>query len=233
MRIHYLQHVAFEGLGYVEKWLRRNGATVSGTRFFEDARFPTADEIDGLIVLGGPMSVNDAHLHPWLGQEIRFIADMIACGKPVLGICLGVQLIAKAAGATVYKCERKEIGWFPIKRATSTRQTLVEKLLPEQAEVFHWHGETFDLPTGATRLASSSATANQAFLLGDRVLGFQFHLEVTREGVEMLTRHCASDLVPDAYVQQTDSLLRDDFHFHRLHSLLSPILDHLFLADNN
>jgi GMP synthase-like glutamine amidotransferase len=136
MKIHYLQHVHFEGLGYIESWLHENEVTVSSSRAFEYARFPELAEFDGLIVLGGPMSVNDVDLYPWLKREIRFIADTIAVGKPVLGICLGAQLIAKAMGASVYKNEHKEIGWFPVERVVLLRQHLVETLLPERAEVF-------------------------------------------------------------------------------------------------
>lgn len=229
MKIHYVQHAHFEGLGYIESWLHENGVTVSSTRAFEYARFPEQAEFDGLLILGGPMSVNDVDFYPWLKQEIQFIADTIAIGKPVLGICLGAQLIAKAMGASVYKIEHKEIGWFPVERVVLSRQHLVETLLPEQMEVFQWHGETFDLPTGVTHMATSEACANQAFLFDNHVVGLQFHLEITRESVEMLIRDCQSDLVPGLYVHRTHELLRDEFHFQRIHSLINPILQYLFL----
>jgi GMP synthase-like glutamine amidotransferase len=229
MRIHYLQHVHFEGLGYIESWLHENGVTVFSTPVFEHDRFPELAEFDGLIVLGGPMSVNDVDLYPWLKQEIRLIADTIAGGKPVLGICLGAQLIAKALGASVYKNEHKEIGWFPVERVLFSRPNLMETLLPEQAEVFQWHGETFDLPAGVTHLATSRVCANQAFLFANHVVGLQFHLEMTREGLEMLIRHCQSELVPGNYVQHTHELLRDEVYFQQSHSLLNPILQYLFL----
>jgi GMP synthase-like glutamine amidotransferase len=209
--------------------LRVNGAKVTHNCIFEDAGFPDQTELDGLIVLGGPMSVNDVDLYPWLKQEIQFIANTIANGKPVLGICLGAQLTAKAMGASVYKSEHKEIGWFPVERVVLSRQNQMETLLPERAEVFQWHGETFDLPVGATRLATSKACANQAFLFANHVIGLQFHLEITREGAEMLIRHCQSELVPGNYVQRTNELLRDEFHFQRSHSLINPTLQHLFL----
>ncbi len=231
MRIHYLQHVPFEGLGYIEQWLHKQGAKISFSRVFEDSRFPEPSEIDGLIVLGGPMSVNDVSLYPWLESEIHFIAGVIAADKPVLGICLGAQLIAKALGASVYKNSYKEIGWFPVERVASARQPLVESLLPKQAEVFHWHGETFELPAGATHFATSKACANQAFLFGNRVMGLQFHLEIMLEGVETLIYHCESELGAGTYVQQTNQLLRDDHHFQRVHSMLIPILQYLFLNE--
>jgi GMP synthase-like glutamine amidotransferase len=109
-------------------------------------------------------------------------------------ICLGAQLIAKAFGASVYKNPYREIGWFPVERINSSEQNWEKTLLPEQAEVFHWHGETFELPKGAIHLASSKACPNQAFLFEKRILGLQFHLEITREGVEMLIQHCKPDL---------------------------------------
>jgi GMP synthase-like glutamine amidotransferase len=218
-----------EGLGYIDSWLHENGVTVSSTRIFEDARFPELGEFDGLIVLGGPMSVNNVDIYTWLAQETRFIEDVIAANKPVFGICLGAQLIAKALGASVSKNPYKEIGWFPVERVVSARQTLVETLIPEQAEVFHWHGETFELPAGATHFATSKVCANQAFLFGNRVIGLQFHLEITREGVEMLIHYCGSELEPGVYVQQTNELLRDEHNFLRVHSLINPILQYLFL----
>lgn len=102
MRAHYLQHVPFEGLGYIESWLRAKGYPVTGTRFFESTRLPSLDEFDILIVMGGPMSANDESTFPWLGQEKEFIRNAIEAGKSILGICLGAQLIASAMGARVF-----------------------------------------------------------------------------------------------------------------------------------
>ena len=229
MKIHYLQHVPFEGLVYIESWLRKNKVAVSGTRFFKKADLPKTEEVDGLIVLGGPMSVNDIAAYPWLEQETRFIAEMIALGKPVLGICLGAQLIAKAAGAEVYKNPESEIGWFPISWFHASMQGLPELTLPEWMQVFQWHGETFDLPDGAIHLATGRACANQAFLLKERVLGLQFHLEVTPEGVEALIAQCGSDLKSGGrYVQTQCEILRGYLDFHHLHTHMGKILDALF-----
>ena len=177
MHAHYFQHVVFEGLGSIERWLQTNAFTVSNTRFYETSELPTTDGIDLLVVMGGPMSVNDEADYPWLAAEKQFIRKMISLGKPVLGICLGAQLIASAMGMAVYKNDEKEIGWFPIEGIPPKDDSTFG--FPPSLEVFHWHGETFDLPPKAIRLAKSSGCANQAFQLGQSVIGLQFHLETT------------------------------------------------------
>ena len=160
MRVHVLQHVPFEGLGSALGWLEARKATVTTTRLFEAASFPALGEFDVLIELGGPMSVNDEAELPWLREEKRFVAEAIRSGKAVLGICLGAQLMASSVGARVYRGSWKEIGWFPIHACAHHADAFV---FLRTMEVFHWHGETFDLPVGATHLARSEGCLHQAF----------------------------------------------------------------------
>jgi GMP synthase-like glutamine amidotransferase len=227
MRVHYLQHVPFEGLGSIQSWLEPRSAEVSVTRLFEEARFPNLREMDCLIVMGGPMSANDESLYPWLAPEKRFIAEAIASSKGVLGICLGAQLIASSLGARVFANPEREIGWFPIQPARGASRSAFSTLFEAPLEVFHWHGETFELPPGATRLARSEACENQAYSVGERVLGLQFHLETTAASARALIENCPGDLAPGRWVQSESQMLERGASFRRIHRVLDTVLDRL------
>jgi len=205
MRAHYFQHAPFEGLGSIEPWLKKAGCEITSTRFYESAKLPDLKTIDLLVVMGGPMSVNDEDRFPWLVAEKQFIWDAIAKSKPVLGICLGAQLIAGALGAGVYSNKAKEIGWFPVHGIKSNDQSIFE--FPESIKVFHWHGETFDLPSGATLLAKSDACENQAFQVGKSVIGLQFHLETTPQAARTLVSNCRDELIPAPFIQAEKEIL--------------------------
>jgi GMP synthase-like glutamine amidotransferase len=205
MHAHYLQHVAFETLGSIELWLRAAGYEITATRFYESTILPDPEGADIVVVMGGPMSVNDENEFPWLVEEKQFIRDCIEAGKPVIGICLGAQLIANAMDARVYGNHTKEIGWFPIQGLPSSGGSAFR--FPPIVEVFHWHGETFDLPPGAIRLARTDACENQAFQLGRSVIGLQFHLETTPETAQEIVRYCREELSPSTYVQSEAAIL--------------------------
>lgn len=174
-----LQHVPHEILGTLNPLLKRAGFRI---RYVNFARHPDAepslDGYDGMVILGGPMSVNDAHRLPHLNTEMRLIEQALQRDLPVLGICLGAQLIAKTLGARVYANGEKEIGWYDV---SPTDHGEADPLLAEFGEsekIFQWHGETFDIPRSGLHLAFSSLCAHQAFRYGANVYGFQFHLEV-------------------------------------------------------
>jgi GMP synthase-like glutamine amidotransferase len=222
MKVHFLQHVPFEGPGSMTGWLETRSARITSTRFFEDPRLPEMEEIDCLVILGGPMSVNDEVAFPWLLQEKRFIAEAVTGKKVVLGICLGAQLIASALGARVYSMPQPEIGWFPIQRRGREALTL-----PARADVFHWHGETFDMPSGGRGFARSEACRNQAFVIGDRVVGFQFHLETTPTAARAMIDACRSELVPGRFVQSEEEILSSPERFDRINALMAGVLEAL------
>jgi GMP synthase-like glutamine amidotransferase len=205
MRAHYLQHVPFEGLGSIESWLKKSGYAVTNSRLFQPVKLPDVNEIDLLIVMGGPMSVNNEGDYSWLVPEKKFIRCAIEAGKSVLGICLGAQLIASALGARVYPNQHKEIGWFPVQAIPSSNKS--QFCFPLSMDVFHWHGETFDLPSGAIHLAKSEACRNQAFQIGNSTIGLQFHLETTPESASELVSHCRDELIPAQYVQTERGIL--------------------------
>ena len=204
MKVHVLQHVPFEGIGSMASWLAERNAAISSTRFFENPVLPIPEGLDLVIAMGGPMSVNDEATLPWLRPEKEFVRAAVAHGVPVIGICLGAQLIASALGARVYRNAAKEIGWVPIRATAGGADTFC---FPEQCTVFYWHGETFDLPAGAVRLAQSAACQNQAFQFKRHVIGLQFHLETTPESAGAILDNCGAELVPGPYVQ-TEAELR-------------------------
>ena len=198
MKVHILQHVPFEGIGSIGSWLSARGGNISHTRFFESSTLPKLQGLDLIIAMGGPMSVNDEASLSWLKTEKLFIREAVALGLPVVGICLGAQLIASALGARVYSNENKEIGWFEIEATPGTHEVFC---FPNRTTVFHWHGETFDLPAGAVRLAKSAGCANQAFQIGNNVIGLQFHLETTAVSADSIITNCRQELVAGPYVQ--------------------------------
>lgn len=230
MRAHYLQHVPFEGLGSIAPWLEAAGHELTNTRFFESAALPDLKKIDLLLVMGGPMSVNDEDEFPWLVSEKQFIGEAIHLGKPVLGICLGAQLIASATGARIYRNSFKEIGWFPIYGISSNDRSIFS--FPPSVQVFHWHGETFDLPSGATRLAKSDKCENQAFQISKSVIGLQFHLETTPEAAREIVSNCRNDLVPSEYIQTEQEILSvKPERYKSINQLMGNILSFLLRND--
>ena len=225
MRVHVLQHVPFEGLGCMDTWLTARDARVTWTRFFEDPSLPEAAEVDLLIALGDPMSVNDEDGLPWLRSEKRFIAQAITLNRPVLGICLGAQLIANALGARVYPGPHKEIGWHPV----YGREEPGRLAFPREFLAFHWHGETFDLPPGAVCLASSEACKNQAFQFGRNAIGLQFHLETTPASADALITRCRDELRGGGvYIQPEDTLRNAKPQtYATVNALMTTVLDYL------
>jgi len=230
VNIHYLQHVPFEGLGSIANWVGQAGHNLTGSRLYAGEALPDPAALDWLIVMGGPMGVHDERHHPWLTREKQLIEQAIGQEKTVLGICLGAQLIADVLGARVYANEHREIGWFPVRRTSEAADCALGRVLPEQVEVFHWHGDTFDLPAGAVRLARSEACENQAFIHQSRVLGLQFHLETTPAGAEELIRHGRHELVPAPYVQPAEAILGRPELFATINTLMTQVLQALARA---
>jgi GMP synthase-like glutamine amidotransferase len=197
MNIHILQHVSFENPGMIIGWAAANAYTLSYTCLFEDdIMYPDVAAFDMLIIMGGPMGVYEEAQWHWMKAEKAFIKEAVDAGKFVLGICLGAQLLAEVLGAKVYPHHTAEIGFFPVCNAGHA----VMSHIPGQWMVFHWHGDTFDLPEGAALLASSVVCKNQAYQK-DRCIGIQFHPEADAAVIQQMIKHENAVLIKDAYVQ--------------------------------
>ncbi len=225
LRLHYLQHVAFEGPGWIRPWADAAGAALTATRLYRDDPLPAMKAFDLLVIMGGPMSTHETERHPWLGPEKAFIRRAIDTGKSVLGICLGAQLMAAALGARVYPNAHREIGWFEIQRHPLAERHPIGACLPPRLTVFHWHGDTFDLPMGALALARSAACRHQGFALGRRVVGLQFHLETTPETMQALIENCGDDLAPGPYVQTPAAMRQAIDSCATNHGVLAAMLE--------
>ena len=233
LRIHYFQHVPFEGLGSIAAWAQTAGHHVNVTRSYAGEQPPPVGLIDWLIIMGGPMNIAEEGRYPWLAAEKIFIRQAIDQGKRVLGICLGAQLIADVLGASVHPNPEKEIGWFPVYPTLEASKSPIANHLPNGLNVFHWHGDTFDIPEGAEHLMRSQACENQAFTYMDRVLAFQFHLETTPESAAALVKNCADDLRSGPFVQDTETILMREERFHRINQSMESILEYLAgITDN-
>jgi len=193
-RIAVLQHFWCENAGVFEPALVRLGHQVEDVELFKGRAVPGKRDFDAWVVMGGPMNVEQTNRYPFLGPEKDLLAELIAEDWPMMGICLGAQLIASAAGARVYPQRPKEIGLFPITLCPAAREDPLFALFDDPQEVFQWHGDTFDLPAGAVHLARSDRFERQAFRLGRRVYALQFHLESTDRMIEDLAQACQQEL---------------------------------------
>jgi GMP synthase-like glutamine amidotransferase len=230
MKIHCFKHVPFEGIGCIATWAETHNFQLSYTLLYEPHLLPSTSDFDLLVIMGGPMSVLDEDVFPWLKAEKEFVRVSMREGKKILGICLGAQMIANALGKPIYKNSVKEIGWFPVNFTKEARSSKLFADFPESATVFHWHGETFDLPDQSVLLCSSDGCRNQGFMIGNQVVGLQFHLEETSSSLAEITESCRSELVEGPYIQQESYFTNQSAFVNKANDLLFSILDRLLMA---
>ena len=227
MEILVFQHHPLEGLGTIRHWLESHQVSITYHKFFEDQSIPNIDEYDGLIIMGGPMSVNDEDEHPWITEAVKTIKRAIDCNKKVLGICLGAQLIAKSLGAIVKPNQHREIGLHPISPVKTSNTDVFT--FPNPLNVIHWHSQTFDIPLNATHIAQSEACTNQGFQIGKNVIGLQFHLELDKDSLKSLVQEFKDQLIQDQYVHNEGRINSiTDEEFEIMQKNLVNLLNYLF-----
>ena len=224
MRIHSIEHAPYEGPGRIAAWAEERGHTLSRTALHDGEMPPALDAFDMLVIMGGPMSIHEHRDHPWLPMEKHFLKTVIAARKPVLGICLGAQLLADVLGGKIFQNPVKEIGWFPVRMLNRSAPF---GAFPERLTVMHWHGDTFTIPEGARRVAESDACANQAFVHGDRVVGLQFHIELEKVGIEDLAAASLDEAGAAPYIQSREELITPPIESGAAGAVLDALLDEL------
>lgn len=228
MKIHCIQHVNFETPGTITEWIAQKNHFLSTTHLYENESFPEIETFDLLIVMGGPMNIYEYEKYPWLREEKTFLEKAIAGGKVVLGICLGAQLLADVLKAEIFKNNYKEIGWFPVSAGRAEKAEIpLLKGIPEEFPAFHWHGDTFSLPEGAKRLFESEACKNQGFIYENRVIGLQFHLEMSKQTIKNVIENCGDELIEGKYIQKEDEMLNRADLLKESRQLMFRLLDNL------
>lgn len=230
MRVHLLKHMDHIGHGFIDEWLQEQGHPYKVTRVHAGEPFPAIDEFDFLIILGGEMGVYEEEEHPWLIQEKQWIRKVIDSNKRILGICLGGQLIASSMGATVRKHDHSEIGWWPITFKEPAFAHPFLKGINEINTLFEFHYDTFEIPSEAVLLAESKACKRQAFAIGDRILGLQFHPEFNPEIVEHIVNKMGPKIKNGPFVEPINEMLATPERFESsklfLYTLLNNIESH-------
>lgn len=229
MRVHWLQHAAHEDLGCIAPWLAARSHSVSCTRLFDGELPPAPEAYDWLMIMGGPMNIYEHAAYPWLVAEKQAIRAALYADKRVLGICLGAQLLADQLGGPVSKNPEPEVGWLPVTLTEAGNSHASFKGFAETFTAFHWHGDTFALPVGAKPLMASEGCANQAFALGPRVAGIQFHLEVTAANAR--DWFAIEKPKPSRYVQTPESILAVWKNFAENNRLMVKLLENLEAAE--
>ena len=229
MRVLVLHHVPHRPV-VVQRWAEKNNYQLDSIYCPECLKFPEPDNYDAFIIMGGPMSVNDRL--GWLAPELSFIREVIAFDKPVLGICLGAQLIAKAMEARVFSLPYREIGWYAVRQTLTQinpgQSHWLNECLPAEFIPFHWHGDNFDLPSGAVHLYESDGCANQAFAINDHIIGLQFHLDFDSCTTKRVAENSIEELVQGgSYVQSLTDILQASHRFAETNQHLYNVLDRL------
>ncbi len=218
-------HVPFEGPGIIHEWADERGHQLKGTHSYENEIMPHTDDFDFLIIMGGPQSACELEKYPYLQEEISLIGAAINADKPVLGICLGAQLIGAAFDAPASRSPEKEMGCFPVELTEAGKHDRIFKNFPSSFASIHWHNDMPGVPADAAVLAKSAGCPRQVIRYGEKVYGLQFHLEFTKEKLQKLIDKCKDDLTPSKYTQTAEEML--SANFKEINASMKLVLDQL------
>ncbi|HET8865612.1 MAG TPA: type 1 glutamine amidotransferase [Gracilimonas sp.] len=210
----------------IETYLEEKGFSLKRIKLYDGQSLPVVDDVDYLIVMGGPMNIEDEEKYPWLTGEKELIKKMIDLGKPVLGICFGAQLIAHVMGKSVHPAKDHEIGWYPVNLTEAGKTHPATKHWGENPIVYHWHSNTFDLPEGAVHLASTELCINQAFIVNENIIGLQFHLEIGRPQVQAMIKNWGRYRESGDHVQSSEEMLRKSDAADETRKMLFQLLNY-------
>ncbi|MBA3660349.1 MAG: homoserine O-succinyltransferase [Gammaproteobacteria bacterium] len=211
MNILFITHADFEQPGYFETWAQKHGYDVEIKKPYKNEQLPDVTTFDCLIIMGGPQSPLEIDKAPYLNQEIQLIKQAIAKDYPIIGVCLGAQLIGEALGAKTERSPFKEIGMYPIRILNREKEGSISTNLPDKFEVMHWHSDMPGLTANSIILAESDGCPRQIVKYDEQIYGFQCHLELTKDLVEGLIANCPNDLKSGRYINTVEELRKVDY----------------------
>lgn len=226
MKLNILSHASFEALGSIDQWVDRMGHTTQVCCPYKGQPVPNINDFDGLIIMGGPQSAVEIEKYPYLQAELDLIVQAVTANKPVLGVCLGAQLISAAFGSPAERSPIHEVGFFPVTLNEAGNQSSLLQDLPSCLITGHWHYDMPGVPENAQVLAASEGCPRQIIQYGVRVLGMQCHLELTRAETEVFIKKCPQDLTPGKFVQTPDEMRTTDFDL--MAKYMHAVLNRLF-----
>ena len=225
MKIVCIQHVDFETPGVIEEWAKTNGHHFQVIKPYNGDHLAKVEEFDFIISMGGPQSPRDANHLSYIQDEIRLLREAVSTNKYVLGFCLGAQLIGEALGSKTLKSPEKEVGVFPITLTKEGREDPLFHGFPTSFSVIHWHNDMPGRTKEAILLASSEGCPIQGYRYKPRVYGLQFHMEITKKGMEDLILHASNDLTPSRFTQSQQELSKHNYE--AIHQQMRVVLNRL------
>jgi GMP synthase (glutamine-hydrolysing) len=225
MKILFVIHAAFEKPGSIETWAKKLGHLTQEVSPYKGEKLPDIKDFDFLVVMGGPQSPLEIDKAPYLADEIELIKQAVKEKKRILGFCLGAQLIGEALGAKTERSPNRELGAYPIKLLDASKYDPIFQRFPETFDVMHWHSDMPGIPDGGVLLAKSDGCPRQVFRVGDRIYGFQCHLELTQKLVKEMIEHCPDDLKAGTYIMTERELMQIDYS--QINLKMENVLDYL------